>query len=125
VQRLQGAVQFFPSRWATADIEIGGTRIPAGSAVFLVYAAGNRDPRRFAHPDRFDPMREDNEHLGFGSGIHTCFGGPLARLEINLALEVFLRRVRSPRLVVDPPPYRHNQVFRGPRHLWVDFAEID
>jgi cytochrome P450 len=125
VQRLQGSVQFFPSRWATADIEIGGTRIPAGSAVFLVWAAANRDPRRFPHPDRFDPMREDNEHLGFGSGIHTCFGGPLARLEINLALEVFMRRVRSPRLVVDPPPYRHNQVFRGPRHLWVDFTSID
>lgn len=124
VQRLQGSVQFFPSRWATADIEIGGTRIPAGSAVFLVWAAANRDPRRFPHPDRFDPMRTDNEHLGFGSGIHTCFGGPLARLEINLALEVFMRRVRSPRLVVDPPPYRHNQVFRGPRHLWIDFAEI-
>jgi cytochrome P450 len=125
VQRLQGAVQFAVSRWAMADIEIGGTRIPAGSAVFLVFAAANRDPRRFADPDRFDVMREDNEHLGFGSGIHTCFGGPLARLEINLALEVFLRRVRNPRLVVDPPPYRHNQVFRGPRHLWVDFADID
>ena len=52
-------------------------------------------------------------------------GGPLARLEVNLAREVFLSRVRSPKLVVDPPPYRHNQVFRGPRHLWVDFAEID
>ena len=125
VQRLQSAVQFFPSRWATADIEIGGTRIPAGSAVFLVYAAANRDPRRFTNPDRFDPTREDNEHFGFGSGIHTCFGGPLARLEVNLALEVFLSRVRSPKLVVDPPPYRHNQVFRGPRHLWVDFAAID
>ena len=125
VQRLQSAVQFFPSRWATADIEVGGTRIPAGSAVFLVYAAANRDPRRFENPDRFDPTRRDNEHLGFGSGIHTCFGGPLARLEVNLALEVFLRRVRSPRLVTDPPPYRHNQVFRGPRHLWVDFASID
>lgn len=125
VQRLQSSVQFFPSRWATADIEIGGTRIPAGSAVFLVWGAANRDPRRFPHPDRFDPMRQDNEHLGFGSGIHTCFGGPLARLEINIALEIFLRRVRSPRLVVDPPPYRHNQVFRGPRHLWVDFAGIE
>lgn len=125
VQRLQSAVQFFPSRWATADIEVGGTRIPAGSAVFLVYAAANRDPRRFENPDRFDPTRRDNEHLGFGSGIHTCFGGPLARLEVNLALEIFLRRVRTPRLVTDPPPYRHNQVFRGPRHLWLDFASID
>lgn len=124
VQRLQGSVQFFPSRWATADIEIAGTRIPAGSAVFLVWGAADRDPRRFKNPDQFDPLREDNEHVGFGSGIHTCFGGPLARLEVNLALEVFLRRVRNPRLVVDPPPYRHNQVFRGPRHLWIDFDEI-
>jgi cytochrome P450 len=124
VQRLQSAVQFSPLRWATADIEIAGTVIPAGSAIFQVYAAANRDPRRFPHPDRFDPMRENNEHVGFGSGIHTCFGGPLARLEVNLALEVFLRRVQSPKLVADPPPYRHNQVLRGPSHLWIDFAEI-
>jgi cytochrome P450 len=124
VQRLQSAVQFFPAFSATADIEIAGTVIPAGAAVHLIYAAANRDPRRFEQPDRFDPLRADNEHLGWGSGIHTCLGGPLARLEVNLALEVFLRRVESPRLVVDPPPYRHNQVFRGPRHLWVDVAGI-
>ncbi len=124
VQRLQSAVQFFPSRSATADVEVGGTVIPAGSAVHLIYAAANRDPRRFDNPDRFDPLREDNEHFGWGSGIHTCMGGPLARLEVNLALETFLRRVESPKLVVDPPPYRHNQVFRGPRQLWVDFAAI-
>ncbi len=124
VQRLQSAVQFFPSRSATSDIEIDGTVIPAGSAVHLIYAAANRDPRRFDNPDRFDPLREDNEHFGWGSGVHTCMGGPLARLEVNLALEIFLRRVESPKLVVDPPPYRHNQVFRGPRHLSVDFAAI-
>lgn len=124
VQRLQSAVQFFPSRSATDEIEIAGTVIPAGSAVHLIYAAANRDPRRFDNPNRFDPLREDNEHFGWGSGIHTCMGGPLARLEVNLALEIFLRRVQSPKLVVDPPPYRHNQIFRGPRHLWVDFAAI-
>ena len=124
VQRLQSAVQFFPSRSATADIEIGGTVIPAGAAVHLIYAAANRDPRRFPNPDRFDPLREDNEHFGWGSGIHTCMGGPLARLEVNLALEAFLSRVSSPKLVVDPPVYRHNQVFRGPQHLWVDFDSI-
>jgi fatty acid omega-hydroxylase len=51
-------------------------------------------------------------------------GGPLARLEVNLALEIFIRRVQNPRLVVDPPPYRQNQIFRGPRHLLVDFDRI-
>jgi fatty acid omega-hydroxylase len=124
VQRLQSAVQFFPSRSATADIAIGGTVIPKGSVVHLVYAAANRDPKRFAHPHRFDPQRPDNEHFGWGSGIHTCLGGPLARLEVNLALETFIRRAHNPTLVVDPPPYRHSQIFRGPRHLWVDFDQI-
>lgn len=124
VQRLQSAVQFFPSRSATADIEIGGTIIPKGAAVHLMYSAANRDPNRFTDPDRFDIERERNEHFGWGSGIHTCMGGPLARLEVNLALETFLRRVDSPRLVADPPPYRRSQVFRGPRHLLVDVDRI-
>lgn len=125
VQRLQSAVQFFPTFSAPTDIEIAGTTIKAGSAVHLMYGAANRDPRRFPHPDRFDLHRENREHLGWGSGIHVCFGGALARLEVNAALEVFLRRVRNPRLVVDPPPYRRNQVFRGPLHLAIDFDEID
>ena len=124
VLRLQSAVQFFPSFSATTDVEIAGTTIKAGSAVHLMYGAANRDPRRFADPDRFDLHRENREHLGWGSGIHVCFGGPLARLEVNVAMEVFLRRVRNPRLVADPPPYRHNQVFRGPLHLSIDFDEI-
>jgi fatty acid omega-hydroxylase len=124
VLRLESAVQFFPSRSATADIEIGGTTIPKGSPVQLMYGAANRDPRRFPNPSEFDPERLDNQHFGWGSGIHTCFGGPLARLEVNVALETFIRRVENPRLVVDPPEYRRSNVFRGPRHLLVDFDGI-
>jgi cytochrome P450 len=124
VQRLQSAVQFFPSRSATADIEVGGTVIPAGSAVHLMYGAANRDPAMFPEPTKFDPLRRNNQHFGWGSGIHTCMGGPLARLEVNLAVENFLRRVENPRLVIDPPPYRQSQVFRGPRHLEVEFDRI-
>ncbi|MGK2882534.1 MAG: cytochrome P450 [Mycobacterium sp.] len=124
VQRLQSAVQFFPSRSATADIEIAGTVIPAGSAVHLMYGAANRDPKMFPEPHTFDPQRKNNQHFGWGSGIHTCMGGPRARLEVNLALETFLGRVENPRLVVDPPPYRPSQVFRGPRHLEVSFDRI-
>jgi cytochrome P450 len=56
--------------------------------------------------------------------VHSCVGGPLARLEVNIALETFLRRVENPRLVIDPPPYRVNQVFRGPLHLEVGFDRI-
>jgi len=124
VQRLESAVQFFPSYSSTADIEIAGTVIPNGSAVHLIYSAANRDPARFTNPNRFDPERPDNEHFGWGSGIHTCMGGPLARLEVNIVLETFLRRVENPRLVVDPPPYRQSQIFRGPAHLWIDFDNV-
>ncbi|MEV4238641.1 cytochrome P450 [Nocardia sp. NPDC049737] len=124
VQRLQSAVQFFPSRSATDDIEIADTVIPKGAAVHLMYSAANRDPTRFANPDQYDPERPDNEHLGWGSGIHTCIGGPLARLEVNLTLETFLRRVQSPRLVDDPPPYRRSHIFRGPLHLMIDVDHI-
>ncbi len=90
----------------------------------LLYGAANRDPRRFPDPEKFDIQRPDNQHVGWGRGVHSCVGGPLARLEVNLALETFLRRVENPRLVVDPPPYRQNQVFRGPLHLEVEFDRI-
>jgi fatty acid omega-hydroxylase len=124
VLRLQSSVQFFPTRSALADIEIGGTVIPKGAAIFLMYGAANRDPARFPNPNQFDPERRDNQHLGWAGGIHVCFGGPLARLEVNTAIEVFLRRVENPRLVVDPPPYRPSMIFRGPRHLLIDIDGI-
>jgi fatty acid omega-hydroxylase len=122
--RLQSAVQFFPTKSATDDIEINGTVIPKGSQVHLMYGAANRDPRRFPDPNKYDIERKDNRHMGWGTGIHTCFGGPLARLEVNLALEAFTKRVKNPRLVEDPPEYRRSNVFRGPRHLFIDFDGI-
>jgi cytochrome P450 len=124
VLRLQSSVQFFPTRSALADIDIAGSTIPRGAPIYLMYGAANRDPRRFPDPNAFDPQRADNEHVGWGRGIHICFGGPLARLEVNTAFEAFLRRVDNPRLVEDPPPYRISQVFRGPWHLLVDYDQI-
>ncbi|TDD42343.1 cytochrome P450 [Nonomuraea terrae] len=113
-----------PRRTALADIEIAGTTIPQGSVIVLVLASGNRDPARFADPDRFDPDRRDNQHLGFGGGIHYCFGAPLARLETRLALTELTRRLVEPRLVADPPPYRHTPNLRGPLHLLLDIDGI-
>ncbi|WP_433440875.1 cytochrome P450 [Nonomuraea sp. CA-141351] len=111
-------------RSALADIDIAGTTIPKGSVISLALAAGSRDAARFRDPDRFDPDRQDNQHLGFGSGIHYCFGAPLARLETQLALREIARRLVNPRLVSDPPPYRPNPGLRGPRHLAVEFDDI-
>jgi cytochrome P450 len=121
--RYEPPVQFV-TRFALADIEIDGTTIPKGSGIRLILAAGNRDPRRFHDPDRFDPDRPDNEHLGFGGGIHYCVGAPLARMEGQIALMEFARRLVNPRLVADPPEYRPNAVLRGPRHLLVDFDGV-
>ncbi|WP_369244968.1 cytochrome P450 [Streptomyces sp. R41] len=115
--RFEPPVQLVPQRSTLADIEVRGVTIPKGASLWLVLAAGNRDPDRFDHPDRFDPDRGDIQHLGFGSGIHSCFGAPLARLEAQLALSELARRLENPRLLEDPPPYRQSAVLRGPRHL--------
>ncbi|MEU7826240.1 cytochrome P450 [Catellatospora sp. NPDC049133] len=122
--RFESSVQFWHTRSALEDIEIAGTTIPKGAPIFLAYGSANRDPQRFANPDQLDLERPDNEHLGFSQGIHYCFGAPLARLEVQVAVSEFVRRVQNPRLVADPPPYRHNQIFRGPRHLLVDIDGI-
>ncbi len=66
VLRLQSAVQFFPSRSVTADVEVGGTVIPAGSAVHLLYGAANRDPDRFPDPEKFDIQRPRQPTRGLG-----------------------------------------------------------
>ncbi len=123
VLRFEPPVQFI-NRFALADIEIGGVTIPRGSGIRLMLAAANRDPDRFAVPDRFDPDRPDNEHLGFSGGIHYCVGAPLARIEGQVALAALARRLFNPRLVKDPPPYRPNAVLRGPSHLLVEFDQL-
>ena len=122
--RSQSSVNFWPTWTALADIQIDTTTIPKGSPIFFMYGAANRDPRKFRDPNKFDLQREEKESLGWGAGIHVCFGGQLARLEVNTAVEAFLRRVENPRLVVDPPPYRRNALFRGPLHVLIDIDGI-
>ncbi|MEU2223263.1 cytochrome P450 [Streptomyces sp. NPDC018347] len=118
--RYEPPVHIIPWRAAYSDITVDGTVIPKGSRILLMLASGSRDPKRFRDPDRFDPDRRDNQHLGFGSGIHLCFGGPLARRETQIALVELVRRLEEPRLVADPPPYRPSPVLRGPIHLHIE-----
>ena len=117
--RYEPPVQFLPFRTALDEIALAGTTIPKGVLVTLALAAGNRDPARFPDPDRFDPLRPDNQHLGFGSGIHSCFGAPLSRMEAQIALTELVRRLEQPHLVVDPPPYRRSPLLRGPQQLLI------
>jgi len=115
----------FRIRTTLTDIDIDDVTIPKGATVVLLFASGSRDPARFVEPDRFNPDRTDNQHLGFGGGIHYCVGAPLARLETHIALNILVRRLVSPRLVTDPPPYRKNASLRGPQHLMVAFDRIE
>ena len=115
----------FRIRTTLTDIDIDGVTIPKGATVVLLFASGSRDPARFVEPDRFDPDRTDNQHLGFGGGIHYCVGAPLARLETHVALSTLVRRLVAPRLVTDPPPYRKNASLRGPQHLIIAFDHIE
>ncbi len=89
-------------RYATRDVELRGTRIPAGDLVIVSLTGANRDPEIFEDPDRFDVMRENaSDHLAFAVGPHVCVGMHLARLETRAALEAVFDRLPGIRL--DPP----------------------
>ena len=68
------------ARAATVDIDLDGHTVAAGEQVIVMLGAANRDPSRFQDPDRLDISRQDNQHLAFGHGAHSCFAAPLARL---------------------------------------------
>lgn len=123
VMRYDPPVQLV-SRKTLSAIDIAGTTIPEGEAVVLMLAAGNRDPAAFPDPDRFDPGRVGTRHLGFGGGLHYCVGAPLGRFEAEAALTALARRLRAPRLIEDPPPYRRPATLRGPERLLVGIEEI-
>ncbi len=80
---------------------IHGVIIPKGSAVFPLLGAANHDSDVFENPEVFDIARSPNKHLGFGSGIHTCLGAPLARMETRIAITNLITRNPNLRLAVD------------------------
>jgi cytochrome P450 len=83
-------------RTTTRDTELAGTAIPAGAKVTTWFVSGNRDETVFEDPDRFDVGRSPNKHMAFGpGGIHHCMGAHLARMEVRIAFEELLKRVRS------------------------------
>ena len=111
------------SRFPTEDIEIGGVRIPRGATVLIGTALADRDPDRFADPDRLDVHRTDNAHLAFGHGAHFCLGAPLARLEGEIAIGAVLRRMPDLALAVPREDLRwHLSGLRGLKSLPVTFT---
>ncbi len=120
--RLEPPIQWMPRR-VTNDVELHRTRIPKGSFVLISLAAANRDGDRFPCPGAFDVTRKRvNDHLTFGYGPHYCLGAPLARLEMRIAFDRLLTRLRNirlaPRAEIRHIPSPH---MRGLTHLHLEF----
>ena len=113
------------SRIPSEDMVFGGQTIPAGSLVFLAIGAANRDPARFADPDRLDLERPDNRHLAFSGGIHYCLGAALALVEGEAAISAVVQRLGHMALATDTIEWQREIIFRGPRSLPVSFARIE
>lgn len=94
------------TKFATEDIPFHDRVIRKGDAVSFFWGAINRDPERYADPDRLDLTRRDIDHYSFGMGAHYCLGASLARLEIQHAVGTLARRLPGLRLATDEPEYK-------------------
>ena len=105
------------ARIVSQDAEIGGCPVKQGDSVLLPFPAANRDPEVFPDADKVIVDREENRHVAFGLGIHRCLGSNLARLELRVAVQVFIQRFPKFELA-DPSAvtWSLGQV-RGPRKL--------
>jgi cytochrome P450 len=80
-------------RYIAEDVELATAALPAGTTVMCSMGAANRDARAFEGAEEMDLTRSPNPHLSFGSGPHSCLGQALARTELQVTLEVLLRRL--------------------------------
>ncbi|HEY3879548.1 MAG TPA: cytochrome P450 [Trebonia sp.] len=121
-------------RLALKTTELGGVPIPAGTPVLIMNGAANRDPRQFECPAEFRVERENvRRHIGFGHGIHTCPGAPLARSEARITVERLLDRTTGIRINEEAHgpagarryKYLKTYMFRGLTKLQLDFTVRD
>ncbi|MFJ5925515.1 cytochrome P450 [Kitasatospora sp. NPDC092948] len=119
--RYLSIVQTGLVRVAVADAEIGGTEIRAGEGVILQINTANWDDGRYPDADSLDLTRDTRHHLAFGFGVHQCLGQPLARLELEIALETLLRRLPELRLAMpfEDVPFRHDMLIYGVHELQI------
>jgi len=120
--RFYGVVNFL-SRAVTEEIELDGLLIPAGTVLCLNMLASARDPERFEDPDRFDVRRELGRRVAFGHGLRKCLGDRLARLEMEIAIEVCTTRMANVAMAGPLALTPWTQGILGTEHLHVTFAK--
>jgi cytochrome P450 len=104
--RWLSIVHSLPPRTTTADVELAGHAIPAGSVVICALPAANRDGALVENPDTLDITRGTPKHIAFGHGVHHCLGAPLARMEMRIAFPALLRRFPNLALADERIDYR-------------------
>jgi hypothetical protein len=100
------------TRETTRDVCLNGVDIPENSLVLLNWPAGNRDPEVFTDPDKVIIDRAENPHISFGTGIHRCLGAAIARLELKVALEEWLKAIPEFELA------GADSITYGTGHIW-------
>jgi cytochrome P450 len=110
------------ARLVAKDNDFHGCPMKKDDWVLLPFPAANRDPKKFEDPDAFVVDREENRHAAFGLGIHRCLGSNLARLELTVAVEEFIRRFTRFELAGDTR-WSVGQI-RGPRELPVRVLSV-
>ena len=102
MMRFDPPLQLFERYVLAEGVEIAGTPIPPGDKVAVLFGPANRDPRRFEAPDEFRIGRGDPDHITFGAGVHYCLGAPLARLELEIAVDRLVRTFPEAGLASQP-----------------------
>jgi len=110
-------------RWAKEDVELKGTTFKKGERLLIALSAANRDPAQFSNPDGLDLTRDPNAHVAFAHGIHTCIGGPLARMEAQEALIEMTKRLTCPVLETEDLHYVPSVIHRALEKMPVTFAK--
>jgi len=104
-------------RKVVADTEVAGCPVRSGEQTLVTFPAANHDPAAFEDAHEFQIGREKNRHIAFGLGIHRCLGSNLARLELLVALQEWLRAFPDYELDPERETEWANGQVRGPRYL--------
>ncbi len=105
------------ARLVNADMDYLGCPMKEYDWILLGFPAANRDPVVFKDADKFIIDRAENRHVAFGLGIHRCIGSNLARLELRVAIEEFIRRYPKFELANKKDVTWAQGQIRGPRNL--------